>query len=50
LQIVLANPLEDSALIGAAYLALDDLFSPANVEKLIGRFAVQRHARVKNRA
>jgi predicted NBD/HSP70 family sugar kinase len=38
LQIVLAYPHKDSALFGAAYLALDDIFSQKNVEGLIARF------------
>jgi predicted NBD/HSP70 family sugar kinase len=42
LQIALAPPQKDSALFGAAYLALDDIFSRAKVEELIGRFVANR--------
>ncbi|MES0006708.1 ROK family transcriptional regulator [Mesorhizobium sp. M0062] len=42
LQIVLANPQKDSALFGAAYLALEDIFSLGKVEELIDRLAIGR--------
>jgi predicted NBD/HSP70 family sugar kinase len=42
LQIVLADPQKDSALIGAAHLVLDDVFSPEKVEALLNRFTVKR--------
>jgi hypothetical protein len=42
LQIVLANPQKDSALFGAAYLALEDIFSLGKVEELIDRLAIDR--------
>ncbi len=38
LQIVLADPHRDSALFGAAYLVLEDVFSKAKVDVLIERF------------
>ncbi|TIU12429.1 MAG: ROK family protein, partial [Mesorhizobium sp.] len=42
LQIVLANPQKDSALFGAAYLALEDIFSLGKVEELIDRLSIDR--------
>lgn len=38
LKIMLAEPKTDSALIGAAHLVLDDVFSPAKVEDFLARF------------
>ena len=42
LQIILADPKKDSALIGAAHLVLDDVFSVEKVETLLSRFSVKR--------
>lgn len=42
LQIILADPKKDSALIGAAHLVLDDVFSLEKVEALLGRFTTKR--------
>ena len=42
LQIILADPKKDSALIGAAHLVLDDVFSVEKVETLLGRFSAKR--------
>jgi hypothetical protein len=42
LQIMLADPKTDSALIGAAHLVLDDVFSAAKVEKFLIRFTANR--------
>lgn len=38
LSIVLSNSREDSAMFGAAYLLLDDMFSPSKIEVLMQRF------------
>lgn len=38
LKIMLAEPKTDSALIGAAHLVLDDVFSPGKVEDFLARF------------
>lgn len=38
LSIVLSGSREDSAIFGAAYLLLDDVFSPARIEALMKRF------------
>ena len=42
LQIILADPKKDSALIGAAHLVLDDVFSVEKVEALLGRYTTKR--------
>ena len=42
LQIILADPKKDSALIGAAHLVLDDVFSTDEVEALLNRFSAKR--------
>lgn len=42
LKIILAEPKTDSALIGAAHLVLDDVFSPAKVEDFLARFISKR--------
>lgn len=42
LSIVLSTSREDSALFGAAYLLLEDMFSPAKVDLLIERYGRQR--------
>ena len=42
LQIMLADPKTDSALIGAAHLVLDDIFSAGKVEEFLGRFTAKR--------
>jgi predicted NBD/HSP70 family sugar kinase len=42
LQIILADPKKDSALIGAAHLVLDDVFSAEKVEALLNRFTTKR--------
>ena len=42
LQIILADPKKDSALIGAAHLVLDDIFSVEKVEALLNRFTTKR--------
>jgi predicted NBD/HSP70 family sugar kinase len=42
LQIILADPKKDSALIGAAHLVLDDVFSVEKVEALLNRFTIKR--------
>jgi predicted NBD/HSP70 family sugar kinase len=42
LQIILADPKKDSALIGAAHLVLDDVFSTEKVEALLNRFTTKR--------
>jgi predicted NBD/HSP70 family sugar kinase len=42
LQIMLADPKTDSALIGAAHLVLDDVFSPGKVKEFLDRFAAKR--------
>jgi predicted NBD/HSP70 family sugar kinase len=42
LKIMLAEPKTDSALIGAAHLVLDDVFSPGKVEDFLARFISKR--------
>ncbi len=42
LKIMLAEPKTDSALIGAAHLVLDDVFSPGKVEDFLTRFISKR--------
>ncbi len=42
LKIILAEPKTDSALIGAAHLVLDDVFSPGKVEDFLARFISKR--------
>ena len=42
LKIMLADPMKDSALIGAAHLVLDDVFSAAKVEHFLERFMAKR--------
>ncbi|MDO8353825.1 MAG: ROK family protein, partial [Aestuariivirga sp.] len=42
LQIMLADPKSDSALIGAAHLVLDDIFSPGKVKDFLDRFTAKR--------
>jgi predicted NBD/HSP70 family sugar kinase len=41
LKIILADPMKDSALIGAAHLVLDDVFSARNVEQFLDRFTAK---------
>jgi predicted NBD/HSP70 family sugar kinase len=41
LTIELSTAQDDSALFGAAYLLLEDVFSPGNIGRLIGRFSMQ---------
>ena len=42
LQIMLADPKTDSALIGAAHLVLDDIFSAGKVKEFLDRFTAKR--------
>ena len=45
LKIILADPMKQSALIGAAHLVLDDVFSPAKVGEFLDRFSARRPRR-----
>jgi predicted NBD/HSP70 family sugar kinase len=42
LSIVLSASREDSAMFGAAYLLLEDMFSPTKIDRLMQRFLRER--------